>query len=161
MEKRRYRAASDQSLNRETHMKILLAADGSAYTVKATDYLLKHFNWFKDAPELHVLHVKLPIPMPGRAAAAVGDAAIESYYREESEAALKPAEALLKKREVPHKTAYVIGEIGHEINAYAKKNGVDLIVMGTHGHGALTNLVMGSIATKVLATTTVPVLLIR
>jgi nucleotide-binding universal stress UspA family protein len=33
--------------------------------------------------------------------------------------------------------------------------------MGSHGHGTLANLVLGSVATKVLASTRVPVLLIR
>jgi nucleotide-binding universal stress UspA family protein len=33
--------------------------------------------------------------------------------------------------------------------------------MGSHGHGSLGNLVMGSVATKVMAHTKVPVLLVR
>jgi nucleotide-binding universal stress UspA family protein len=33
--------------------------------------------------------------------------------------------------------------------------------MGSHGAGALKNLVLGSVATKVLAQCTVPVLLVR
>ena len=39
--------------------------------------------------------------------------------------------------------------------------GYDLLVMGSHGHGALANLVMGSVATNVLAHCGVPVLLVR
>ena len=39
--------------------------------------------------------------------------------------------------------------------------GFDLLVMGSHGHGNVGNLVMGSIATKVLAGCKVPVLLVR
>jgi len=37
----------------------------------------------------------------------------------------------------------------------------DLIVMGSHGRGALMNLFMGSIATQVLAQAKQPVLIIR
>ncbi|MDP4770616.1 MAG: universal stress protein, partial [Limnohabitans sp.] len=37
----------------------------------------------------------------------------------------------------------------------------DLVVMGSHGHGTLGNLVMGSVATQVLANCKVPVLLVR
>jgi nucleotide-binding universal stress UspA family protein len=36
-----------------------------------------------------------------------------------------------------------------------------MIVMGTHGQGAVANLVMGSVATKVIAASKVPVLLLR
>lgn len=143
-------------------MKILLAADGSAYTTKAAEFLVTHFDWFKDSPELHVVHVKQPIPIPeGRAAAVVGREAVENYYREEAGIALAPAESLLKQRNVPFKAGYVIGDIAQQLNGYAKENGINLIVMGTHGHGALKNLVMGSVATKVLATAAVPVLLIK
>jgi nucleotide-binding universal stress UspA family protein len=143
-------------------MKILLAADGSSFTTRAAEYLTAHFDWFKDSPELHVIHVKLPIPIPeGRAAAVVGRDAVDNYYREEAGAALAPAENVLKQRGVPFKGGYLIGDIAQQLNAYAKENGIELIVMGTHGHGALKNLVMGSVATKVLAVTSVPVLLIR
>jgi len=37
----------------------------------------------------------------------------------------------------------------------------DLVMMGSHGHSALGNLVMGSVATQVLAHCKVPVLLVR
>ncbi|MEG0946729.1 MAG: universal stress protein, partial [Comamonas sp.] len=37
----------------------------------------------------------------------------------------------------------------------------DLIIMGTHGHGSLGKLVMGSVSTKVLANCSVPVMLVR
>ena len=37
----------------------------------------------------------------------------------------------------------------------------DLVMMGSHGHSALGNLVMGSVATRVLAHCKTPVLLVR
>ena len=36
-----------------------------------------------------------------------------------------------------------------------------LVVMGTHGHGAISTIVMGSVVTRVIAQTKVPVLLVR
>ena len=47
------------------------------------------------------------------------------------------------------------------INAYAKDAGVDLIVMGTHGRGAVTQLLMGSVAERVVRTAPCPVLTVR
>jgi len=35
------------------------------------------------------------------------------------------------------------------------------VIMGSHGHSNLMNLVTGSVATRVLATSKVPVLLVR
>lgn len=141
-------------------MKILLAVDGSEYTTKAVNFVISHLKWFKDTPELHVLHVKLPIP-EGRARAVLGHEAVENYYKEESLLALAPAEKLLRKNEIPFKGGYTVGDVAEQIQGYATQHGIDMIVMGSHGHGALKSLVMGSVATKVLASTTVPVLLVR
>ena len=53
------------------------------------------------------------------------------------------------------------GQAAESIAATADEGKYDLLLMGSHGHGLLGNLVMGSTATKVLAHCGVPVLLIR
>ena len=47
------------------------------------------------------------------------------------------------------------------IAAVGEKGKFDLVLMGSHGHSSLGNLVMGSVATKGLANCGVPVLLVR
>ncbi len=47
------------------------------------------------------------------------------------------------------------------ITEYAKKNGMDLIVVGTHGYTGLKKMMLGSVASGVLNQSSVPVLLIR
>jgi nucleotide-binding universal stress UspA family protein len=49
----------------------------------------------------------------------------------------------------------------HTINDYAQKNGVDLIVIATHGYTGMRKMMLGSVALKVLHESNVPVLLIR
>ena len=141
-------------------MKILIAVDGSPYSIKAVKHVIKHFNWFSGPPELHLLHVKLPLP-PGRARSFLGSDVVNDYYREESEEALAPSEKLLRKKDIPFHSGYKVGDVAQEIHAYVRKNKIDLIVMGSHGHGALSTLVMGSVATKVLALTETPVMIVR
>jgi nucleotide-binding universal stress UspA family protein len=141
-------------------MKILLAVDGSEYTTKAVDFAISHFDWFKGAPQLYLLHVQPPFP-DKHAKAMVGREAIESYYKEESEAALAPAEALLRKHGVAFERAYVVGDVAEKVQEFVNRNGIDMVVMGSHGHGSLKSLIMGSTTSKVLAATSVPVLLIR
>ena len=140
-------------------MRILFAVDGSSYTTKAADYLVDHLRHFNDSIELHLFHVELPII--GHAAKYLGKALVDNYYKEESEAAMASAEAILKKHNVPFQSSYTKGDAALEIQKYAKKNKIDMIVMGSHGHGALKNLVMGSVANKVLACTNIPVLIVR
>jgi nucleotide-binding universal stress UspA family protein len=49
----------------------------------------------------------------------------------------------------------------YTIMDYAQKNGMDIIVMATHGHTGFKKLLMGSVAFGVLHESHVPVLLIR
>jgi nucleotide-binding universal stress UspA family protein len=44
---------------------------------------------------------------------------------------------------------------------YAKENGVDLIVMGTHGRGGLAQMLMGSVAERVVRLASCPVLIVH
>jgi len=141
-------------------MKILLAADDSEYTRRAARHLVKHIGWFARAPKVLVLHVHPRIPFPG-AAARAGRAAIADYLRESSEKALERATRELDKGRIAYGTAWTTGDAATEIAAFAKKNGIDLIAMGSHGEGALTNLVLGSVATKVIASVKTPVLVVR
>jgi nucleotide-binding universal stress UspA family protein len=141
-------------------MKILVAVDGSAYTTKAVQYLASHLSLLQDNLELHLLHVKAPIP-PGRARAVLGTEAVDQYYKEEAEQALAVAETPLKRDGIPFRSSYRVGDVAEQVQAYVRENKIDMIVMGSHGHGAFKNLVMGSVATKVLASTNVPALLVR
>ena len=141
-------------------MKILIAADGSEYTKKATAYVASRPEWLQQDSELHVLHVEPPVASP-RARAFLGSDAVNNYYKEESALALEKAESILRDRNVPFKSSYLVGDIAERIHEYARQHGIDMIVMGSHGHGTFKNLVMGSVATKVLATSTVPVLIVR
>jgi nucleotide-binding universal stress UspA family protein len=43
----------------------------------------------------------------------------------------------------------------------ARDEGADLIVMGSHGRSGIARLMLGSVATKVVAESTVPVLVTR
>ncbi len=49
----------------------------------------------------------------------------------------------------------------HGIAQTARDEGADLIVMGSHGHGALRKIVLGSVTTRVLAEAPMPVLVVR
>jgi nucleotide-binding universal stress UspA family protein len=141
-------------------MNILLAADGSDYTKQAARFLAKQLKGYREPPELHVLHVHAMLPFPG-AAATLGKKAIDDYYRDESKAALAVADKPLDKAGIAHQSKWMVGDAAEVIASYVKKHDIDLVVMGSHGHGGLASLVMGSTTTKVLARVKVPVLIVR
>ena len=53
------------------------------------------------------------------------------------------------------------GSAAYAIVDYARENNIDLIVMGTHGRGALAHLMMGSVAERVVRLASCPVLTVR
>ena len=52
------------------------------------------------------------------------------------------------------------GEPWRVITAFAAERGCELIVMGTHGRSGLPHLVIGSVAERVVRSSTVPVLVV-
>lgn len=64
----------------------------------------------------------------------------------------------LKARGINASVAFEEGNPAEKILEYAKKNGVDLIIMSTHGRSGVVRWAMGSVADKVLRHSPVPVL---
>ena len=59
------------------------------------------------------------------------------------------------------KTSVVKGDAAEEILSYIKKEGIDLLIMGTHGRQGLDKVIFGSVAERVSKTAPVPVLLVN
>ncbi|WP_431259816.1 universal stress protein [Roseateles chitinivorans] len=140
-------------------MKILVAVDGSTYSKRMLAYLSAHDEWLGGSHDYTVVHV---VPgVPPRAAAVLDKAVLAEYYQEEAGKVLKPIRTFMDKRGI--KAQYVVktGHASEAITAVAEKGRFDLLMMGSHGHTALGKLVLGSVATKVMAHSDVPVLLIR
>lgn len=140
-------------------MKILLAVDGSPYTKRMLAYLAAHDEWLGARHEYTLVHAVAPVPP--RAAAALDKATLKSYYDDTAEKVLKPIRVFFERQGLKAGCVSRVGSAAEIIVAQAAKGGCDLIMMGSHGHGALARLVLGSVATKVLAETKVPVLLVR
>lgn len=140
-------------------MKILVAADGSPFTKRMLAYLAAHDEWLGPQHAYTVLTVVPPVP--ARAAAVLSKDTLASYYRDESEKVFKPIRAFFARQHLEAEFVAKQGHAGDTIAAFADKGKYDLLVMGSHGHGTLGNLVMGSVATRVVAQSSVPVLLVR
>lgn len=140
-------------------MKILLAVDGSKYTKKMLAYLTTHNDLFTASNDFTAFTAQAPLPP--RARAAVGKEVANGYHAEEAEKILSPVCKFLARHTIEAKSDWKVGHAGEAIAKYAEAGKFDLVVMGSHGHNALGNLVMGSVATQVLAHCSVPVLLVR
>ena len=75
---------------------------------------------------------------------------------------LADVEPRLASQGVPVRTEAIESHRPAEaITDYARQKGIDLIVMATHGHTGVKELMLGSVARSVLHLSHVPVLLIR
>lgn len=141
-------------------MKILIAVDGSQYTKSMLSYLATHDKeWLGPQHQYTVFYGVLAVP--GRAAAFVDRQVVKDYYDDDAEAVFKPIRAFFEERGLEAGFVYKVGHPAELIAKLGDEGKFDLLVMGSHGHGVLGNLVLGSVATKVLAKCSTPVLLVR
>lgn len=140
-------------------MKILLPVDGSPYTKRMLAWLVTHDEWLKADHEFTVLTV-VPV-IPPHAAAMFPADQLKSYYEDTADAIFKPIRKFVAKHDLATNFVSKVGHAPDVIAKLADKGKHDLIVMGSHGHGNLMNLVMGSVTNQVLARSKAPVLLVR
>jgi nucleotide-binding universal stress UspA family protein len=108
-----------------------------------------------------LLHVAEPNPafVGYEAGPGVVREQVAHEYREQHQLLHSHAEAL--RAEGIETTALLIqGQIARCILNEAGRLGADLIIMGTHGRGAMFELIVGSVAHAVVRDTPIPVLLV-
>ena len=143
-------------------LKILLAVDGSENASRAAQTLIETAGWYKEPLEVELVTVHLPLPQVGGfAGSVVSHDMVEKYYSEEGGKALAPARKLLDAAGVRYVPHILVGEIAPSLVSHAQKTGCKMLYMGTRGMSAMSNLVIGSVATKVLHLGTVPVVLVH
>ena len=142
-------------------MRILIAVDGSKYSLNAVSNLIEHADWYRGPLRVELVYVNLPLPYEGRASSVIGRKQIERYYREEGEAALRKARKMLDTAGIPCAAHILTGPLAESIVQQARALKCDLIFIGTHGRTAAGNMLLGSVANKVLHIASVPVLLVR
>jgi nucleotide-binding universal stress UspA family protein len=140
-------------------MRILMAADGSAYTKKAAAFLVTHESLAGPEDELVVLHVQTAVPP--RVKTMLGASAIRSYHSDEAAKVLGPLERFFRRHNLNFRTMWVVGSPAADVVRVAKQEGAHMIVMGTHGHGLVGRALMGSVAQKVVSECDIPVLLVK
>lgn len=140
--------------------KLLIAVDGSQQAQQAVAFAIAASAEVKPPPEIHLVTVQPPLPYSGRVTAAIGREAVETYYRDHAAEMLKSARETLDRAGLRYTVHAAIGEPADEIVRIAAAQHCDLIVMGTHGRGRIGNIVLGSVAQKVLHLTRTPVTLV-
>jgi nucleotide-binding universal stress UspA family protein len=140
-------------------MKILLPVDGSKYSRRMLSYIAAHDDLLGAGHE-YLLFTVVP-RLSSRAAEFFDRKTLDEYYAQEAEKVLRSPRSFAQKQGWTARYAHAVGHAAEEIAIQAKRQKPALIIMGTHGHTALSNAVLGSVTQGVLARCALPMLLIR
>lgn len=137
--------------------RILVPVDGS----KPSERAVRHVIALCVAGlQLDVLLLNVqPGPLPGASLGAKREAIQLNILA--ADRALRGARALLAKAGLPDTSRLESGDPARAIVKVAKQQRCSQIVMGTRGLGALGALLLGSVATKVIQLSPVPVTLVK
>jgi nucleotide-binding universal stress UspA family protein len=142
-------------------MKILVATDGSKHALHAVKYAARLIRLLRSTSNPITLISAHDDAGLRPAKSFVGSDRVADYLRELSEKELKPARRLLDAAGIKHDMVIRTGHIAQEIVDCANEGKYDLIVMGAKGRSAIADLLLGSVAQRVLATAKQPVILVK
>jgi nucleotide-binding universal stress UspA family protein len=134
--------------------------DGSEGAMRALAFAIKHA---KERPgtRLHVLTVHPPPDVYGKAEMYLDQRRVREWMVRRDAALLRGAEKRLSRARIPYEVEALEGDPAEVIAGRAKALKCSSIIMGTRGLGRVATLVMGSVATKVIHLTSLPVTLVK
>ena len=138
---------------------IILPVDASSCSDSVVQEIIKLSKTTGPA-DLHLVNVQ-PRIFTESALMFTDASKIDTYYYEQATRALASAENALKSAGLAYTAHRLVGPVAETIVAKAKELNADGIVMGTHGHGRLSGMLLGSVSNKVLHLAPMPVTLVR
>ncbi|QPV62171.1 universal stress protein [Halosimplex litoreum] len=139
--------------------RILVPVDGSEQAHRAFEFVTEEF----DDAEVVLLHVINPAEAGYSAQASIPSFSEEWYESEQAAAEELFAEiaALADGTELSTERETEVGKPTRAIVEFADENGIDQIVMGSHGRSGVTRILLGSVAEAVVRRSPVPVTVVR
>ena len=140
-------------------LKFLLAVDGSEISNKAVFNFIKLLDWYKKIPEIHLLNVQYPLH--GNAPILIDKSRINEYHQERGMKELQASCKIMDKAGVPYHFHITVGDPAEMILRYGTEKQCDQIIIGPRKLGAVKGLLLGSVTSKVMQLSKIPVLLIK
>ncbi len=138
--------------------RLLVPLDGSELAERA---LVVAGDLAESLNAVIVLARVVPPPAPGRFYAANLLEQVQEAQAKEADAYLASVAKRLKADRLSVETRVLSGDVATALVRCAMEARCELIVMGSHGLGGLGSQVFGSVAQKVLHTSSCPVLIVR
>ncbi|MEK6775402.1 MAG: universal stress protein [bacterium] len=139
---------------------ILIPADGSAYSRYAVEYAVDLCAALK-ADVVLVSVVDVRFDMYDVYSEIHSPTRIEEVIREQMSKALDKQAAEIQDRGIKVKKILRVGDVIYEILSVVKEEGIDLVVIGTHGRKGLSRFLLGSTTEKLVRSSPCPILTVR
>eukprot|EP00270_Netrium_digitus_P003316 TRINITY_DN137_c0_g1_i4.p1 TRINITY_DN137_c0_g1~~TRINITY_DN137_c0_g1_i4.p1 ORF type:complete len:172 (-),score=50.48 TRINITY_DN137_c0_g1_i4:137-652(-) len=159
-------ATPEQAADSGAKRKILIAVDQSEESTHSLKWALE--NVIQPGDKVHLLHAQ---PYPAIYAGSAGPAGfyvppdvIDSLKKQEeqiSRQVLRDAKALCDEKKIDVEADVIVGEPRESICDAVDQLGADLLVMGSHGYGAIKRALIGSVSDFCVHHAKCPVVVVR
>lgn len=138
--------------------KIILATDGSENAHRAA---LAAIDLAKglSLTSLIITHIAIQPPEQSRMVKAGFD--VHALLEEDAKKSLKRTIDALNQANITYELKASIGDPSSEVIEIAKKEHVDLIILGSRGLGAIKGVLMGSVSQKIIQAAPCPVMIVK
>jgi nucleotide-binding universal stress UspA family protein len=141
--------------------RVLLPIDGSECSLRGVALVITKRALYSNPDDLDIHLVNVQAPFSHDVSRFVGRSQVVDFHREESEKLLRGACELLDAAGAKYTCHHLVGKVDETITDLAEALHCDQIVMGTHGRGALQELLVGSITLKIVHLSKIPILLVK
>jgi len=139
--------------------KILVAYDGSDHAIRALDIAIDIAKKYE--AKLDIVEVVDTAALLGMGVAPIPGEVIQQVYNK-AKNDVDSAKSKAQQQGVKEVESVVLeGDPATAILEYASKNGVDLIVTGSRGLSTFKRIILGSVSTKIVQDSKIPVLVVR
>jgi len=144
------------------YRRILVPLDGS----ELAECVLPHIEAIAQLSKASVqlVHVIEPLELPTRGgiALSIDDLKqIESHSKNDAESYLREIVERLKLAGIKAHSKLLTGKAADRLVDYIHESNFDLLIMATHGRSGISRWIWGSVADKILHSSSIPVLLVR
>ncbi len=140
--------------------KILIPTDGSEYSRYATEYAVNLCEALNaEITLVSVADIRYEMYDVYSEVHAVGN--VEELIREQVSRALEQHAAEVERRGMAVKKVLRVGDVIQEILNVIENEGIDLVVIGTHGRKGISHFLLGSTTEKLVRSAPCPVLTVR
>jgi nucleotide-binding universal stress UspA family protein len=139
--------------------KILVAYDGSDHAIRALDIAIDIAKKYE--AKLDIVEVVDTAALLGMGVAPIPGEVIQQVYNK-AKNDVDSAKSKAQQQGVKEVESVVLeGDPATAILEYASKNGVDLIVTGSRGLSTFKRIILGSVSTKIVQDSKIPVLVVK